>query len=314
MKITWLDNEHAVILSQPKHIQKIIDTFCLIADLVKERMMHVDVGIRLCKTGIAGQDPSELLDTTIYKYRELIGGLSYVACGSRPDIAFIVNQLARYSNAPTVAHWNLAIQVLQYLKHTKHWGICLGQGSSFGQVHIHCEPVRDPKVKVGDKRKAPEPDVIAYCDASHGTGTDDKRSVSGVILKVFGGPVIWSSKVQQVTSLSTCESEYRAMSVASREALWLAKIVKLFKIDHLPFTIRGDNKGAIAAVTNFTHTKNTKHIEIHLDFMRDYYHKGIINFEHIDGKGNPADMLTKAVSRAQFEEFRQVIGMRPAMD
>jgi hypothetical protein len=313
LKITWLDDEHAVILSQPKHIRAMIDKFCLIADLVTERMVPVECGTRLCKMGVVGQDESPLLDTAIYKYRELIGGLSYVACGSRPDICFIVNQLARYANAPRVAHWNLAIHVLQYLKHTINWGISLGQGSSFGDILVHCEPERDPKVK-GVKRKTPEPDVIAYADANHGTSIDDKRSVSGVLLQVFGGPVIWSSKVQAVTALSTCESEYRAMSTAAREALWLTKIVNLFKVPHVPFCIRGDNKGAIATVTNYMHTKNTKHIEIHLDFMRDYYRKGVINFVHIDGKTNPADMFTKAVSKTQFESFRQVIGMRPVLE
>jgi hypothetical protein len=313
LKITWLDDEHAVILSQPKHIRAMIDKFCLIADLVTERMVPVECGTRLCKMGVVGQDESPLLDTAIYKYRELIGGLSYVACGSRPDICFIVNQLARYANAPRVAHWKLAIHVLQYLKHTINWGISLGQGSSFGDILVHCEPERDPKVK-GVKRKTPEPDVIAYADANHGTSIDDKRSVSGVLLQVFGGPVIWSSKVQAVTALSTCESEFRAMSTAAREALWLTKIVNLFKVPHVPFCIRGDNKGAIATVTNYMHTKNTKHIEIHLDFMRDYYRKGVINFVHIDGKTNPADMFTKAVSKTQFESFRQVIGMRPVLE
>jgi hypothetical protein len=83
------------------------------------------------------------------------------------------------------------------------------------------------------------------------------------------------------------------MSTAAREALWLTKIVNLFKVPHVPFCIRGDNKGAIATVTNYMHTKNTKRIEIHLDFMRDYYRKGVINFVHIDGKTNHADMFTK---------------------
>jgi hypothetical protein len=35
---------------------------------------------------------------------------------------------------------------------------------------------------------------------------------------------------------------------------------------------------------------------------------------HIDGKANPADMLTKAVSKTQFETFRLVIGMRPVLE
>jgi hypothetical protein len=95
--------------------------------------------------GVVGQDESPLLDTAIYKYRELIGGLSYVACGSLPGICFIVNQLARYVNSPRVAHWNLAIHVLcsTYI-HTINWGISLGQGSSFGDILVHCEPERDP--------------------------------------------------------------------------------------------------------------------------------------------------------------------------
>jgi hypothetical protein len=44
LKITWLDNEHVVILSQPKHIRSLIDKFCLIADLVTERMVPVECG------------------------------------------------------------------------------------------------------------------------------------------------------------------------------------------------------------------------------------------------------------------------------
>jgi hypothetical protein len=314
-KITWLDAQHAVILSQPKHIQAMVDKFCLLENLSKEHLVPVEGGTRLCRLGIVNQGESPLLDTTIYKYRELIGGLSYVACGCRPDICFIVNQLARYANAPRVAHWDLAIRVLRYLKGTINWGISLGQGSTFGDITVHCEPENDPKVK-NLKRKTPgsEPDVIAYADANHGTSVDDKRSISGVILQVYGGPVMWSSKVQPVTALSTCESEFRAMSTAARDALWLKKVVALFRVEHMHFVIRGDNQGAIHAVTNYTHTKHTKHIEIHLDFMRDYFQNGDINFVHIDGKANPADMLTKAVSKTQFETFRLVIGMRPVLE
>jgi hypothetical protein len=118
--------------------------------------------------------------------------------------------------------------VLRYLKHTQNWGICLGQGSVFGDIVVNCTP-DVAQLHANKKRKAPEPepDAVAYSDANHGTSVDDKKSISGVILHVFGGPVTWSSKVQHVTSLSTCESEFRAMSSATREALWLAKILSL---------------------------------------------------------------------------------------
>jgi hypothetical protein len=311
MKITWLDNEHCVILSQAKHIQNMVDKFAPLADLVKEAMIPVDCGVRLCKAGTADHQDSPLLDVTIYKYRELIGGLSYIACSVRPDISFIVNQLARYANAPTVAHWDQAIQVLRYLKHTKHWGICLGQGNAYGHIYTDVEP---DSIKTNGKRKAPEPDAVGYTDASHGTGIDDKRSTTGVVMTVYGGAVMWCSKQQLVSATSTTESEFRAMSTASREALWLCKILKLFKVPTIPFTIRGDSRGAIASVTSYSYTKHTKHIEIHCDFMRDYYHKNILHYEHISGKDNPADVLTKALSRKQFEDFRRRLGMRPAME
>jgi hypothetical protein len=311
MKITWVDAEHCVILSQAKHIQSLVDKFAHVADLVKEAMVPVDCGVRLCKGGTADNQDSPLLDVTIYKYRELIGGLSYIACSVRPDIAFIVNQLARYANAPTVAHWEQAIQVLRYLKHTKHWGIRLGQGNEFGNIHIDVEP---ESIKTNGKRKAPEPDAVGYTDASHGTGIDDKRSTTGVIMTVYGGHVMWCSKQQLVSATSTTESEFRAMSTASREALWLRKILKLFKVPSTPFVIKGDSRGAIESVTSYSYTKHVKHIEIHCDFMRDYYHKNVLHYEHISGKDNPADMLTKALSRKQFEDFRRRIGMRPATE
>ena len=39
-------------------------------------------------------------------YLSAIGALMYLANTTRPDIAFAVNLLARYSSAPTRRHWN----------------------------------------------------------------------------------------------------------------------------------------------------------------------------------------------------------------
>jgi hypothetical protein len=160
----------------------------------------------------------------------------------------------------------------------------------------------------------PEPDVMAYSDANHGTGIDDKKSVTGYVLQVFGGPVSWASKTQTVTALSTTESEFRALSAASREALWLAKILKLFKIPTLPFLIKGDNKGSIESIKSYNYTKNNKHVQIRHDFMRDYYMRGELSYEHVEGKYNPADIFTKALGAVKFEAFRAKLGMRPVPD
>jgi hypothetical protein len=300
IKITWLREEGVVILSQPAHIQKMLDTFGQIDNLNEFKTLPAPEGLRLHKKGsTACKEDSPLLDVTKYPYRQLMGSLNYVGCTVRPDIVWIVNQLSRYSNAPTEEHWRIAINVLKYLKYTITWGICLGHGSGMGNILI--------------KQTPPEPDVdvVAYSDANFGTGIDDKRSVTGYVLQVFGGPVSWASKTQSVTALSTTESEFRALSTASREALWLTKILTLFKIPTMPFLIRGDSKSAIESIKSYNYTKNNKHVQIRHDFMRDYYMRGELSYEHIEGKYNPADIFTKALGQIKFEAFRAKLGMRP---
>ncbi|KAL2235503.1 UNVERIFIED_CONTAM: Secreted RxLR effector protein [Sesamum indicum] len=56
-------------------------------------------------------------------YLSAIGALMYVANNTRPDIAFSVNLLARYSSTPTKRHWNGVKHVLRYLRGTSDMGL-----------------------------------------------------------------------------------------------------------------------------------------------------------------------------------------------
>ena len=49
-------------------------------------------------------------------YLSAIGALMYLANCTRPDIAFAVNLLARYSAAPTRRHWVGVQTILRYLR------------------------------------------------------------------------------------------------------------------------------------------------------------------------------------------------------
>jgi hypothetical protein len=50
-----------------------------------------------------------------YPSLSVIRALMYVANNIRPDIAFTVNLLVRYSVDPTMRHWNRVKDVLRYL-------------------------------------------------------------------------------------------------------------------------------------------------------------------------------------------------------
>ena len=56
-------------------------------------------------------------------YLSAIGALLYLANNTRPDIAFSINLLARYSVVPTQRHWKGIKHLLHYLKGTVDLGL-----------------------------------------------------------------------------------------------------------------------------------------------------------------------------------------------
>ena len=86
---------------------------------------------------------------------------------------------------------------------------------------------------------------------------------------VDGGAVSWSSKKQELVTLSTMEAEYVAMTHTAKEALWLRTLFgEVFVPINKLTTIFGDNKSALALATGGQYHPRTKHIDIHYHFIR----------------------------------------------
>ena len=68
------------------------------------------------------EENEELLGPEV-PYLSAIGALMYLANYTRPDIAFLVNLLARYRSAPTKRHWNEIKHLLRYLSETCDMGL-----------------------------------------------------------------------------------------------------------------------------------------------------------------------------------------------
>ena len=91
-------------------------------------------------------------------------------------------------------------------------------------------------------------------------------SLGAYIFLLYGGAVSWTSKRQQSIALSSSEAEYMAQTQASKEAIWLSRLLSEldvgFRLPKPPVLIKADNQGAIALTKDPRFHSRTKHIDI----------------------------------------------------
>jgi hypothetical protein len=63
-------------------------------------------------------------------------------------------------------------------------------------------------------------------DAYYVGDLDDRRSTTGYVFTLTGGPICWKSMIQSTVAMPTIEAEYMAVAEAAKEALWLTGLVK----------------------------------------------------------------------------------------
>ncbi|KAI0519810.1 hypothetical protein KFK09_007271 [Dendrobium nobile] len=90
---------------------------------------------------------------------------------------------------------------------------------------------------------------------------------------------------------SSTEAEYKFLSAATSDVLWLCRLVDELQItQQSPTTIYCDNTSAIALANNPVFHARTKHIEIDYHFIRQHINSGSITIEHISSIDQIADV------------------------
>jgi hypothetical protein len=177
----------------------------------------------------------------------VIGALQYLSL-TCPDINFAVNKLSQFMHRLTQIHWTATKRLLRYLKNTIFHGINIRHTST--------------------------PVLTCFSDANWAGSLDDRKSTSAYIIFLGSTPISWSLKKQRVIARSSTEAEYRALTTAAAESMWLLSLFHKMKFSllHSP-TLLCDNLGATQLSFNPIQHSRMKHIQMDLHFVRDFVGK-----------------------------------------
>jgi Reverse transcriptase (RNA-dependent DNA polymerase) len=223
-------------------------------------------------------------------YQSIVGSLMWLALATRPDLAYTVGVIGRYSANPKLCHWTMAKRALRYLKATKDLALIFDGSDVNMDMEFH-----------------------GYSDANWNGDHDTSRSTSGYVFISNHGAIGWSSKLQSMVSLSSTESEYIGLSNAGQHIAWLRTLFE--EIGHpskRATELQCDNQAAIVLSKDPQFRARTKHIQCKYHYIRDdLVAKGECVVRWCPTDDMVADILTKALTHDKHWKFVRAMGLRP---
>ena len=266
-----------ISMSQSHYIEKVLKKFnCFDCTPVSTPM---DTSEKLMPN--TGKAVSKL------EYSRVIGCLMYAMTCTRPDIAFAVGKLSRYTSNPSAHHWQAIQRVFKYLKRTMDYSL-----SYTGY----------PSVLEG------------YTDASWISNTEDNSSTSGWVFLLGGGAISWASKKQTCITSSTMESEFVALAAAGKEAEWLKNLlleIPLWPKPIAPISIRCDSAATLAKAYSQMYNGKSRHLGVRHSMIRELIMNGVVSIVFVKSQQNLADHLTKGLARDLVLKSAKGMGLSP---
>ena len=224
----------------------------------------------------APPDPQAITD-----FRGKIGSLIYAVKQTRLDIAYPLSVLAKHMGNPGPAHIKALHQLLRYLKGTQDMGL-----TYVGQHKL---------------------EVKGYCDASYNSCNMTAKSVTGWVTTVGGTALSWKSQKQTTVAQSTAEAEYIAACSVSKECCYLKSLLQELNFP-LQITVHCDSTSALSMILNPVQRQKAKHFNVAYHWVRECHQRRRLQYVHLSGDRQPADMFTKPLPQATLAKHLKQIG------
>ncbi|KAJ9559825.1 hypothetical protein OSB04_004985 [Centaurea solstitialis] len=269
--------QNGLALSQAHYVDKILEKFN--ADDTAVARTPIDTSHHLSKN--RGEGVAQV------EYSRIIGSLMYLMSCTRPDLAFAVSRLSRYTSNPSSEHWKSIIRVLRYLRYTRDYG-------------LHYS--RYPAV------------IEGFSDANWISDIKDSKSTSGYVFTLGGASISWKLSKQTVIARSTMESEFIALDKCGEEAEWLKQFLEDIPRWEKPVSaicIHCDSQSAIGRAQSAMYNGKSRHIRRRHNTIRQLLSTGVISIDYVRSKDNIADPLTKGLNRELVSKTSRGMGLKP---
>ena len=249
-------------------------------------------------------DISPLLDEDgITQYQSLIGALQWTITLGRFDIAVAVMTLSSFRVAPRVGHLDRLRRIVGYLVKKRHGAVRVRTGEpDFSDLptkrHDWSHSVYGSVKEVipGD---APVPlgkrvVLTALVDANLHHDFVTGRSVTGVLHFINQTPIDWFAKKQATCEVATYGSEFVAARIATEQVLALRTTLRYLGVEvHGPTRLFGDNGSVVTSGSIPESPLKKRHHALSYHFTREAIASDAMDFQHIPGDVNAADVLSK---------------------
>ena len=114
-------------------------------------------------------------------------------------------------------------------------------------------------------------------------------------------------------ALSSAEAEYRGVVNACIQAVWLQGIISEFDLGSTLSTVLFcDKQNVINISTNLVTKQRTKHVEIHIHYIKELVHDRTIILQYFPIDEHIVDIFTKRFSEKKFTYLHSLFGVSPS--
>jgi hypothetical protein len=156
-------------------------------------------------------------------------------------------------------------------------------------------------------------DIVITSDADWANDREDRKSITGFVIYLFGVPVSWLSKKQTIIAKSSTAAEFIAADHAIDAAEVIRCIVDEITMKPTPTILKMDSTSAIARIKREGLAPMQKMVDIKFKSVKSKWQEGFMTITHLPTEEMPADLLTKALPAPALLEKRKLCALHAWM-